>query len=892
MNRSRSIGHQRLNVAGRPRGHCHHALRQLPLASAISAILAGASPAVHAAAAADTETNTLEEVVVTAQKRTENLQNVPISIEVLSGAQLEALDVSGLDGYVKYSPSIAYSRGQGQGGNGQPGSSHIYMRGVVSGANENHSGSQPSVGTYLDEQPVTTIDGTPDVHLYDIQRIEVLEGPQGTLYGASSQAGTVRIITNKPDPTQFSASYDVQGDKVTHGGKGYEVEAYANIPLSSAAAIRLVGYYQKEPGYIDNVAGTNKAACIQNGVRTFPTWAGQPSGSWYSAPGTYSSAGSITSVGPGPNSTYVAPCPTVGTIGAGAISNAAYRANDYNTAETKGGRAALKFDINDSWSVTPAVMAQSLKANGFFGYDPGIGDLQLTHFGPENSDDTFTQAALTVAGKISNFDITYAGAFMKRDTHSIADYSDYSEFYDRAYGSGAYWTDHAGNPIMPQELVVTKGYFEKWSHELRVSTPQDLPVHATAGLFIERQQHRIFEQYTMPGFGFTNPYGNPNSTTPNPDGFDQNLSIPTLANTIWLTDETRIDRDQAAFAQVTWDINSQWSLNGGLRYYTFDNTLEGFYGYSLNYPFSSGEKLCFAPASTPFAPCTDLEKRVTGSGTVPRANITYKFDPDKLLYATFSKGFRPGGVNRTAAANIGPYQADFLKNYEIGWKTQWFDRSLRWNGAVFWEDWNNFQFSFLGPNSVTIIENGGNARIKGIENEIEWAVTKNLTASTNFTFLDPRLTQNYCGAAGVTSCPNLITSEAFIPNLIGPQAPAGTNLPITPKFKGNVIARYTFGEVAGWKPFGQASWVYQTKSTPALRVDQARIIGTQPAYGLVDLVGGAQLNAMTVQLIVTNVADRRAQLSRFVQTVPSVDPQPYIIPTQPRTIAIQFGQKF
>jgi outer membrane receptor protein involved in Fe transport len=869
MTRSRfNPRHTRLNVAGRPRGYRHHVLRQLPLASAISAILAGGVPAVHAATEA--ETNTLEEVVVTAQKRTENLQNVPISIEVLSGAQLEQLDVSGLDGYVKYSPSISYSRGQGQGGNGQPGSSHIYMRGVVSGANENHSGSQPSVGTYLDEQPVTTIDGTPDVHLYDIQRIEVLEGPQGTLYGASSQAGTVRIITNKPDPTKFSASYDVQGNKVNHGGTGYGVEAYVNIPLSSVAAIRLVGYYEKEGGYIDNVAGTNATGCIQNGVRTFPTWAGVPSS--YPA---------------------VTPCPPPGVIGAGAISNAAYRANDYNKVETKGGRAALKFDINDNWSVTPSVMAQSLTADGFFGYDPAVGDLQLAHFGPETSDDTFTQAALTVEGKFSNFDLTYAGAFMKRDTHSIADYSDYSLFYDRVYGSGAYWTDHAGKPIMPQELVVSVGYFQKWSHELRLSTPQDLPVRATAGLFIERQQHRIWEQYVMPGYGFTNPYGTLNSPTPNPDGYDQSLSIPTLANTIWLTDETRIDRDQAVFAQATWDITSHWSANAGLRYFTYDNTLQGFYGFSLNNPFTSGEKLCAGrPPTTPFAPCTDLDKRVTGSGNVPRANLTYKIDPDKLVYATFSKGFRPGGVNRTAAAGIGPYQADFLKNYEIGWKTQWFDHRLRWNGAVFWEDWKNFQFSFLGPNSVTIIENGGNARIKGIENEIEWAATNNLTLSTSFTFLDPRLTENYCGTAGVTNCPNLVTKEAFIPNLIGPQAPAGTNLPITPKFKGNVIARYNFNEVAGWKPFGQASWVYQSKSTPTLRVDQTRIIGVQPAYGLVDLMGGAQLNNSTIQLIVTNVADRRAQLSRFVQTVPTVDPQPYVIPAQPRTVAIQFGQKF
>jgi outer membrane receptor protein involved in Fe transport len=287
-----------------------------------------------------------------------------------------------------------------------------------------------------------------------------------------------------------------------------------------------------------------------------------------------------------------------------------------------------------------------------------------------------------------------------------------------------------------------------------------------------------------------------------------------------------------------------------------------------------------------------LDKRVTGSGNVPRLNLTYKFDPDKMLYATFSKGFRPGGVNRTAQANIGPYQTDILKNYEIGWKTQWFDRRLRWNGAVFWEDWNNFQFSFLGVNSVTIIQNGGNARIKGVENEIEWAATNNLTLSTSFTFVDPRLVDNYCGAQGVTNCPNQITPEAFIPNLVGPQAPAGTNLPITPKFKGNLIARYNFDELAGFKPFAQASWVYQNKSTPTLRVDQTQIIGMQPAYGLLDLVGGAQLNSMTVQLKITNVADRRAQLSRFVQAVVSADPQPYAVPTQPRTIAIQFGQKF
>jgi outer membrane receptor protein involved in Fe transport len=850
-------------------------LRQLPLASAITAILAGA-PAAHAAT--EPESSTLEEVVVTAQKRTENLQNVPISIEVLDNKKLEQLHVVSLDDYVKYSPSIAYSRAQGQGGNGQPGTSHIYMRGVVSGANENHSGSQPTVGTYLDEQPVTTIDGSLDVHLYDIQRIEVLEGPQGTLYGASSEAGTVRIITNKPDSSKFSAGYDVEGNRVDHGGTGWQAQGFVNIPLTSFAAIRLVGWDEHDAGFIDNVAGTNANACIQNGVRTFPTWAGQPAGTWYDSDV--------------PSAANVAPCPTVAPLGAGAISNAAYLSNNYNTVETKGGRVALKVDINDNWTVTPTVMGQTVSTNGFFGYDPAVGDLLVSHFGPERSDDTFVQSALTVEGKIGNFDLTYAGAFLKRTTHSIADYSDYTEFYDRVYGSGASWTGADGNPIMGQQLVVAKGYFQKWSNEVRLSTPQDLPVRATIGVFAQRQLHNIWEQYVMPGYGFTNPYGSLNSPTPNPNGFGP--SVPTVANSIWLTDEQRVDRDKAVFAQATWDITSQWSLTGGLRYFTYDNNLNGFFGYSQEYSSSgSGVSKCFAPASTPFAPCTNLNNRVTGSGNVPRLNLTYKITPDKMVYATYSKGFRPGGVNRTAEPGIGPYQADFLKNYEIGWKTQWFDHRLRWNGAVFWEDWKDFQFSFLGLNSVTIIVNGGNARIKGIENELEWAATNALTLSTSFTFIDAKLTQNYCGAQGVTDCPDQETSEAFQPNLIGPQAPSGTRMPITPKFKGNVVARYSFDEVAGGvKPFAQASLVYQSQASQALRLDQNRILGNTPSYALVDLSGGASFGASTLQLVVTNVMDRRAQLSRFTAIAPQVDNQVYVIPSQPRTIAVKFGQKF
>jgi outer membrane receptor protein involved in Fe transport len=139
------------------------------------------------------QTPDLTEIVITATKREENLQNVPISVQVLGTRKLDQLNISNFEQYTKQLPSVTFSTAQ-------PGFTTVYMRGIATGGDDsNHSGSLPTVGTYLDEQPITTIDGTLDVHIYDIARIESLSGPQGTLFGASSEAGTIRIITNKPE---------------------------------------------------------------------------------------------------------------------------------------------------------------------------------------------------------------------------------------------------------------------------------------------------------------------------------------------------------------------------------------------------------------------------------------------------------------------------------------------------------------------------------------------------------------------------------------------------------------------------------------------------------------------------------------------------------------------
>jgi iron complex outermembrane recepter protein len=879
----------------------------IPVASCLLAALPAAY-AQTAAPSAEAGAGGLEEVVVTAQKRTENLQSVPLSIQAISTEKLEQLNIADIDDYVKYLSGVTTVKGLGQGGTGI-GTTHMYMRGVVSGQDGNHSASQPTVGTYLDEQPVTTIDGTVDIHMYDIARVEVLAGPQGTLYGASSEAGTIRIITNKPDPTKFSAGYDLSGNSVTHGGVGWTAEGFVNFPLSPVAAVRLVAWDEHDAGYIHNVAGTNASAGIVNGVRTFPVGTGCPctlTNGFGPVPGT-----SITNVG----STNT----------------------QYNTATTKGGRAAGRLNLGDNWTITPQFMGQEIDSNGFFGYDPAVGDLNVARFGtPDSYHDSWTQTSLTVEGKVSDFDITYAGGWFVRNEHTLSDYSDYTYFYDKYFASGCQWLTNAGYQYAtthpgsygaclggtpypsasdftePQEYVITNGHYTKWAHELRVSTPQQYPVKALVGLFAQRQVHEIWEQYTIPGAG-----GNPFAY--NPQGFAQGLNIPGVpGNTIWLTDEERVDRDSAGFGQLTWDLDQHWQALGGIRFYKYKNSIEGFYGYSANFQnlvgFYPGMNICIPGTRAPFhgAPCEDLDQTVSDNGRTYRGTLTYKFDPDRLTYFTYSTGFRPGGVNRVfdkaIKAIFPPYKADVLTNWELGWKTQWLDHQLRWNGALFLENWHNFQFLYLGPNSVTVVQNAASAQIRGVETELEWATTRNLLLTANATYLHAVTTANYCGPATLTGnppslstdCPGQVNGYRFTaasgfadPSVVGPpgpEAPSGTALPVAPKFKANIVARYTF-PVADWEGHVQGGFVYQTSSEPLLRLVDQINLGKLPAYGLLDLSTGVMRNRLSVELTLENVTDRRAQLTRFVECATTSCTQPYVIPTQPRTVFLRLAQR-
>ena len=381
------------------------------------------------------------------------------------------------------------------------------------------------------------------------------------------------------------------------------------------------------------------------------------------------------------------------------------------------------------------------------------------------------------------------------------DYVDYSFYYDAYYDNedgtfccGGYIVDDAGEYVDPTQYIVGKDKYTKYSHELRISSAGDSRFRYVAGLFMQQQTHDIEQRYLI-------------------DDIATSLEVTGWPDTWWLTEQVRIDKDYAAFGELTYDLTDKLSVTGGIRFFKADNSLEGFYGFGLDHPYSTGEKQCDPSLPAPSVnggPCTNLDKGVKESGNTPKVNFTYRFDPDRMVYATYSEGFRPGGVNRRGT--LPPYKADFLTNYELGWKTTWAGNRLRFNGAVFLEDWKDFQFSFLGQNALTQIANAGSARIKGIEADLLWAATDNLTLSAGAALLDAKLTKAYCGILGddgkdLSPCPE------------EPLAPNGTQLPVTPKFKGNVVARYDF-TFGSYDAHLQGAVAYIGSRYPELRTAQ------------------------------------------------------------------------
>ena len=383
------------------------------------------------------EDRKIEEVIVTAQKKSENLQDVPISVNTLSNEDLNNLNIKDFSDYVLQLPSVSAIQRR-------PGMGQIFMRGISDGGNSNQSLQGPAVAIYLDESPVTMIGDNLDVHVYDIERIESLSGPQGTLYGAASQAGNLRIITNKPS-SDFDTGFNVSLDTTSGGGLSNMVESFINIPLSDNAAIRIVGYNDKDAGYIDSVSDSI----------TFP----------------------LSGITRG-NDDYVE--------------------NDFNDSVKSGYRAALRINLDDNWVLDGSIMGQNLESDGVWDHDPdGLGSYKVGRFFEDSQEDDWTRFSATITGDLGFADLTFTTSSLDRDFEVLSDYSHYSI---DGYVEGYYtcYTSYFGPCVDPsiQFENDTSQTFD--THEIRLSSNSDNRLSWILGAFYTENETKYNSQWHIP----------------------------------------------------------------------------------------------------------------------------------------------------------------------------------------------------------------------------------------------------------------------------------------------------------------------------------------------------------------------------------------------------------
>jgi len=386
----------------------------------------------------------------------------------------------------------------------------------------------------------------------------------------------------------------------------------------------------------------------------------------------------------------------------------------------------------------------------------------------------------------------------------------------------------------------------------------------------QRQKHEITQHYII-------------------DDISDDIQVPGTDDNIWYTRQDRIDRDYAAFGELSYDLTDSVTATGGIRVYNYKNSLAGFFGYN-NPGFSSNPVYaCQGPAVVADAPCTNLDKVTSDTDFIHKLNLTWKVNPDVMVYATWSRGFRPGGINRRGS--LPPYSPDQLDNYEIGWKTNL--GPVRFNGAIYQQDWDGIQLSFLGANGLSEVRNAGVARIRGAEFDIGYR-TGGLSLSLGGSYNDAEITEPFCRTANADF-------DCAIPVGNSELAPAGTRLPQVPKFKGNAVARYEF-PLGALNAHMQGALSHVGSRRTDLRDYQNAIKGTLDSYTTVDFSFGLEKYGRRVELFATNLFDSNGKTSTSIQCVETTCGDPdglsstggvfydYVI--KPRVVGLKVGFDF
>ena len=763
---------------------------------ALSAI-AWAGPAGANLAVGPAQDQELQEIVVTAEKRESTVQKTPISMTAISGSDLQAQGLSDMQSVAQEVPGISFKTSG-------PGQTEYEMRGLTS-----TGGESPTVGFYLDDAVLTPAamaqNGKTviDPSLFDLNRVEVLRGPQGTLYGAGSMGGTIKLVTNQPDPHAFAANVEVIGSGTASGGGFNHTEnVMVNIPLmQDVVALRVIGTDKYIDGWIDRKV-----------LNPFPVEVNN-------------------------------------SKARGDVANAPVAADfrHSNTERLQSGRALLLVQPSERLSITLGAMRQVLKQDGPNTIDsPPLNEVHYQPFDvAEPFKDTFDLYTLTVKFNFDPFQLVSATAYWDRQQNQTQDISEAMQDY-----IGGFFGPPASFPFSSTQTVTEGGgtffglgagsiteddYTRQFSEELRLASTGDGPLQWLVGGYYSSfgATSHVFSFYPVSA-----------------NGFDANFGTTNLAD-----NHRKVDIDQyALFGDVSYLLPNNFKVSAGARYYLYhSNSVTSVSGVSAN------------GTSNP------LFGLAQNSGVTPKVDLAYIPDGNTTIYASVSKGFRPGGPNSPipvppcasqAPTQFGP---DSVWSYELGEKIRFLNSRVSINGDIYYEDWTNVQQQVAPACGFKFTANAGKATVYGAELEVAVVLAPGLIFAQNM---------GYTNAKNSTTLPaaNIVSGQRL---LDVPQFTANTSLsfkrPLDARM--NLVARVT------------NSYVDSIQDITFTR-------NSLPPYDLVGLRLGVETGRWSAFLFADNLANKKALLSDTGALSANISILNRVATNQPRTIGADLSFKF
>jgi iron complex outermembrane recepter protein len=810
--------------------------------------------------------NALQEVTVTATHRAVSAQDLPIAITAVSGASLDNAGIQDMSGLAHSMAGVNFTD---KGPFSAVAGANLIIRGLnsetTSGAPAGASPVPPPVATYVDDTPLFV-----NLRLEDLDHVEVLRGPQGTLYGSGSLGGTIRFVQNAPNPAGFDAKVEAGMSDTRHTeAPNEDVSGMINIPISDTFAIRLNGSLTNDAGFINQ---PNLYALDGSGV-PIPT---QP-GNLFSPPEVIEKKGvNAYHYRSGRFAALWKPSDTL----------KAQFSYYYQTGDAAGypyiatNPAGYNQPINPANLpvgnfTNPPALAQLYNAP----VPPGVDRLSSPENFADTTSDLVNMAALTIEYDMGFATLTSATSWARHANNTLADetaeYDNFPSFPQDIYGQN------------PRMLVVGEEAFvdKPWSQELRLASKSGGFLEWVGGLFFRHQTNTIKEDDYYPGYdAFYNAcapiYGQSpgDFVTPSYCGVGDTAYVPgqnTVINGVPIIKDELFEgnientfKDLAAFGELTGHVTSAWSVTGGIR--VFRQTLTQ----------SQQSALTLVAAPQFDTPPTNLTSSGSWSRALGKFNTAYQLDPNNLIYATWSQGFRHGAINALPASaggvttpqSIYKVAPDTANNFEVGAKGT-LENRFRYSAAIYDIQWHNIQEQVsLTPIVLPGVLNIGNGYSRGVELELDNAWTQHLTTNISYTYDETKLTT--------------ITPLYVFPIVDGTTPAVGSPLPGTPKNSLAGTIEYGHIPLAG----GQLSFAvdahYQSSETSALSAS----IPTVPAYTIVDTRVSLEWPHWRIMAYANNVTNN---LGITAYQDPAVNGNRYLaIISQPLTIGGRISYSF